>query len=251
VASGAGRLCCGEFVTGPREDGVDSENQQGMSVPTDPEELAKLVHSRPWFHTMDLGDGIVTPGVDNTPDRVDLMGFPDSLAGKSVLDIGSYDGYFAFEAERRGASRVLATDWQCWNLEGMGDGVGFEIARAALHSRVEKLPIGVEDISPQTVGVFDVVLFLGVLYHAQDPMQYLRNVFSVCQETVILETHFDGSDYDRPMMVFYPKDTLMGDPSNFWGPNPACVEHMLYEVGFRRVEFISTHLDRLVVHAHR
>jgi tRNA (mo5U34)-methyltransferase len=230
---------------------VDSETQQGLRVPTDPEELAKLVHGRPWFHTIDLGNGIVTPGEDNTPARVDMMGFPESFAGKTVLDVGSYDGYFAFEAERRGAARVLATDWQCWNLEGMGDGMGFDIAHAALRSGVEKKPIGVEDISPQEVGVFDVVLFLGVLYHAQDPMRYLRNVLSVCRETLILETLFDGDDYDRPMMVFYPKDSLGGDPSNFWGPNTACVEAMLYEVGFSRVEFVSKRLHRLVMHAHR
>jgi tRNA (mo5U34)-methyltransferase len=132
----------------------------------------------------------------------------------------------------------------------MGDGQGFDIAHAALRSRVEKQSIGVEDISPQTVGIFDVVLFLGVLYHAQDPMHYLRNVYSVCRETLILETHYDGIDYDRPMMVF-PKDSLAGDPSNFWGLNPLCVEAMLYEVGFGRVEFISKNVSRLVMHARR
>lgn len=193
----------------------------------------------------------MTPGVDNTPSRVEMMGLPRSLAGKTVLDVGTYDGYFAFEAERRGAARVVASDSVCWTLVGMGDGRGFDIAHDALGSRVEKRLISVEDISPDTVGLFDVVLFLGVLYHAQDPMQYLRNVHSVCRETLVVETYYDGADYDRPMMVFYPKDTLEGDPSNFWGPNPACVEAMLLEVGFRTVKFVGKNINRLVMHAHR
>jgi hypothetical protein len=84
-----GGLCCDEFVSGQTEDRVDTESEEVLSAPTDPEKLAQLVHSRPWFHTIDLGNGIVTPGEDNTPARVDMMGFPESVAGKSVLDIGS------------------------------------------------------------------------------------------------------------------------------------------------------------------
>lgn len=227
------------------------DQSRALEASSDRERVIELVQSRRWFHSIDLGNGIVTPGIDNTSSRVEMMGFPDSFAGKSVLDVGSYDGYFAFEAERRGAARVVASDWFCWNLEGMGDGTGFDIAHAALGSTVEKHAIAVEDLSPQTVGVFDVVLFLGVLYHAQDPMRYLRNVVSVCRETLILETHYDGVDYDRPMMVFYPNDTLNHDPSNFWGPNPACVEAMLYEVGFRKVAFVGKNSNRIVMHAYR
>jgi tRNA (mo5U34)-methyltransferase len=230
---------------------VGLDHSAALNESVDRERLIELIHNRSWFHTIDLGHGIITPGIDNTPSRVEMMGFPDSFAGKSVLDVGSYDGYFAFEAERRGAARVVASDWFCWNLEGMGDGTGFEIAHAALNSKVEKHAIAVEDISPQTVGVFDIVLFLGVLYHAQDPMRYLRNVFSVCRETLILETHYDGTDYDRPMMVFYPNDTLNDDPSNYWGPNLACIEAMLYEVGFRKVQFVAKNSNRVVMHASR
>ena len=68
---------------------------------------------------------------------------------------------------------------------------------------------------------------------------------------MIVETHTDGEDYERPMMVFYPGETLAGDPSNFWGPNKACVVAMLQEVGFRDVEVITEVGSRLVLHAHR
>jgi tRNA (mo5U34)-methyltransferase len=111
--------------------------------------------------------------------------------------------------------------------------------------------IPVEDISPETLGMFDYVLFLGVLYHAEDPIRYLRNVFSVCRGTTIVETHVDGLEYDRPMMVFYPGATLNDDSTNYWGPNRQCVFEMLYEVGYSRVDLVHESGDRLTVHAHR
>ena len=214
------------------------------------DELRSKVFSRPWFHRIDLGNGTVTPGVDDSPSKLKLMHIPDDLTGKSLLDIGAYDGFFSFEAERRGASRVLATDQYCWQSTGMGDGEGFKIAHKALASRVEAKLITVEDISPATVGMFDVVLFLGVLYHAPDPLRYLRVARSVCKEMLILETHLDALDYTRPAMVFYPGATLNNDPSNFWGPNPSCVAEMLKEVGFSRLTFFPPwHASRVVVHA--
>jgi tRNA (mo5U34)-methyltransferase len=226
--------------------------QLPQSAPSevDADKLRAKVLSRPWFHRIDLGHGIVTPGVDDSPSKLKLMHIPDDLTGKTLLDIGAYDGFFSFEAERRGASRVLATDKFCWQSTGMGDGAGFKIAHAALGSRVESKMIAVEDISPATVGTFDVVLFLGVLYHSPDPLRYLRVAKSVCKEMLILETHLDALDYSRPAMVFYPGATLNNDPTNFWGPNPACVAEMLKEVGFSRLTFFPPwHASRVVVHA--
>jgi tRNA (mo5U34)-methyltransferase len=213
--------------------------------------LRELVAARLWFHRIDLGDGIVTPGVDDSSTKLQWIGLPEDLTGQSVLDIGSYDGFFAFEAERRGASRTAACDYFCWTLPGMGDGRGFDIAHQALGSKVEKHVMRVEEISPERLGMFDVILFLGVLYHAPDPLRYLRNVYSVCRNQLILETHIDAVDDPRPVMVFYPGDSLNKDPSNFWGPNPACVAAMLKEVGFSRVEEVGIRGERLVVHAFR
>src|SRR5471032_474924 len=88
-----------------------------------------------WYQTIDLGHGIVTPGVDDTPLRLDRLDIPASLTGQTVLDIGAWDGFFSFEAERRGAARVLATDWYAWHGVGWGTNqgkAGFELAHAAL-----------------------------------------------------------------------------------------------------------------------
>jgi tRNA (mo5U34)-methyltransferase len=213
--------------------------------------LSTLVAGRSWFHTIDLGGGVTTPGVDDSWSKLQLVRFPESLDGKTVLDVGAFDGYFSFESERRGAAHVVAADEFCWSRPGdpMTDGRGFDIAHWALQSRVEKRRIPVEDISPETVGVFDIVLFLGVLYHSPDPLGYLRNVRSVCREQLILETHVDALDQERPMMVFYPGTTLNGDASNHWGPNRQCVVDMLHEVGFRRVELVSHAGARMAFHA--
>ncbi len=209
-------------------------------TPEEAERLCQRVASRPWFHTIDLGDGIVTPGYDHSPTKIGYLGLPERLDGLSVLDIGAYDGYFSFECERRGAARVVAADHFCWTYGGMASKDGFDIAKAALGSRVEDKLIPVEEISPESVGVFDVVLFLGVLYHAPDMVRYLRMVRSVCRGRVILETEIDAEDYPLPAAVFYPGNSLNNDASNFWGPNMACVEAMLREVGFKRVERFCT-----------
>jgi tRNA (mo5U34)-methyltransferase len=171
------------------------------------------------------------------------------MTGLTVLDIGTFNGWFAFEAERRGAARVVANDHFVWNRDPRSR-AAFEFAREILGSEVEVLELPVEELSPQTAGTFDLVLFLGVLYHAQDPMRYLRVCRSVCSGTTIVETHVDALDYDRPAMVFYPGDALGADPTNHWGPNPAAVEAMLIEVGYARVRALPPWMpDRHTVHA--
>lgn len=215
-----------------------------------PDELQRRVLARPWYHTIDLGHGIVTPGYEQTPEKLKHLHIPADLSGRTVLDIGAFDGFFSFEAERRGAARVLATDHYCWVRSGMASKLGFDIAHEALNSKVESKIIRVEDLSPQTVGTFDLVLFLGVLYHSTDPFGYLQRVRSVCSGMAIIETHIDGLDYPRPVTVFYPRDTLNGDATNKWGPNLAAVRFMLEEVGFSRVQMFEPYSpNRVVAHA--
>jgi len=204
------------------------------------DELRRRVTEIQWFHVIDLGNGIVTPGVEKTTARkLETLGMPEDLTGKSVLDIGAWDGFFSFEAERRGARQVLAVDHFCWGGAGWGTKAGFDLAREALGSRVEDREIDVLDISPDNTGVFDVVLFLGVLYHMRHPLLALEKVSAVTGGMLILETHIDLKRLNRPAMAFYPGDELLGDPTNWCGPNEACVISMLKDVGFKRVQLYS------------
>ncbi|HYU93774.1 MAG TPA: methyltransferase domain-containing protein [Actinomycetota bacterium] len=189
-----------------------------------------------WYHTIDLGHGLVTPGIDDTPRRVAQLELPSNLSGKTVLDIGAWDGAFSFECERRGAARVLATDSFCWSGEGWGTKDGFEFARKALHSKVEDLDVDVLELSPEVIGTFDVVLFVGVLYHMRHPLLALERVASVTEQLLILDTHVAALDFRKPAMVFYPDAELNNDSTNWWGPNPPAVEAMLGTVGFSRFE---------------
>jgi tRNA (mo5U34)-methyltransferase len=205
-----------------------------------------------WYHQIDLGDGIVTPGVDDTASRMAPLELPFDLSGKSVLDIGAWDGVFSFEAERRGADRVLATDSYCWSGEGWGTKDGFLTARRILGSGVEDVEIDVMDLSPERVGTFDLVMFVGVLYHLRHPLLALERVASVTGDQLILDTHTAMTEEPAPAMRFYPGTELNDDPTNWWGPNPPAVEAMLRDVGFSRIEQKhprETRKGRLILHA--
>ncbi|OFW57285.1 MAG: hypothetical protein A2V52_08555 [Actinobacteria bacterium RBG_19FT_COMBO_54_7] len=210
-----------------------------MSLKEEMPELKAEVESFDWWHTIDLGDGIVTPGRDNSPRKLERLRLPDDLTGKSVLDIGAWDGFFSFEAERRGASRVLAVDSYAWNGSTWGSKRGFELAREALGSNVEDSEMEVLDLSPSTIGTFDVVLFLGVLYHMRYPLLTLKKISDITRELLILETVVDLLSIRRPAMAIYPEGVLYGDISNWNGINPAGLEAMLKEVGFSRVEVVQ------------
>jgi tRNA (mo5U34)-methyltransferase len=204
----------------------------------DNKDLRARVDAIKWYHTIDFGNGVVSRGMDNSPDKLLRLKLPASFAGKAVLDIGAWDGFFSFEAERRGASRVLAADSFAWT--GGVDGVskaGFELAHAHFGSRVESRTLDVLDLAPDKVGTFDVVFFLGVLYHMRHPLLALERVASVAKELLVLETLVDMLNVSRPAMAFYPGAELSRDPTNWIGPNPAAVEGMLRTVGFTRFEY--------------
>jgi len=203
------------------------------------EELKRRVADIRWYHSIDLGSGIVTPGVNQTPRQLRSLRLPDDLSGRSVLDVGAWDGFFAFEAERRGAKSVLAVDSFSWSGPGWGTKAGFELARDVLQSKVEDKEIDVLDLSPATVGTFDLVLFLGVLYHMRHPMLALERVASVTERQLIVETHVDLISVRRPAVAFYPETELYDDPSNWFAPNPGALVSMLREVGFDRIEVVK------------
>lgn len=160
--------------------------------------------------------------------------FLQPVAGKSVLDIGAWDGFFSFEAERRGARRVLATDHFCWSGPGWGTKAGFDYVHGRLESSVESLDVDVFDLDPVKLGTFDMTFFFGVLYHLKDPFGGLEKAAAMTSETLIVETHIDMDDQPEPVMRYYLGAELNTDATNFWGPNTACVEAMLRELGFTR-----------------
>jgi tRNA (mo5U34)-methyltransferase len=202
-------------------------------------DLARQAAAIRWYHTIDLGGGVVTNGVDETPVRLARLDLPQSLDGLTVLDIGAWDGFFSFEAERRGASRVVAADYFSWHGEGWGSKAGFELARRTFGSKVEDIDIDVMDLSPERVGQFDVVFFLGVLYHLRHPLLALERVAAVTRRLLILETVVDMVGIGRPAAAFYPGRELNNDPTNWWAPNVPALHAMLNAVGFDGVRTVT------------
>jgi tRNA (mo5U34)-methyltransferase len=202
-------------------------------------DLRSQVADLRWYHTIDLGNGVVTKGIDDTPVRLARLDLPASFAGQTVLDIGAWDGFFSFEAERRGAARVVASDYYSWHGQGWGSKAGFELARKTLTSKVEDVDIDVMDLSPDRVGVFDVVFFLGVLYHLRHPLLALERVASVTRKLLIVETVIDMVGVGRPALAFYPDRELNNDPTNWYAPNLPALEAMLRSAGFQQTRIVE------------
>jgi tRNA (mo5U34)-methyltransferase len=191
-----------------------------------------------WFHQIDLGGGIVTPGVDHSAKKLQSLRLPP-LAGKTVLDIGANNGFFSFAAERAGARRVVAVE-PAWIGTGDPTKAAFDLAYEALGSSVEAEALNLFDLSPENLGTFDVVLFLGVLYHLRDPLLALERVAPLTHDLLVVETLVDAMWSARPVAAFYPgEDVMPGDPSNWWGPNPPALVGMLHACGFAEVELIG------------
>ena len=191
-----------------------------------------------WFHSLDLGSGLLAPGqitLEGLRTWLDWMHFPDDLTGQTFLDLGSWDGFYAFEAEQRGAARVLATDWFCWRGAGWGNKEGFLLAREILRSKVEDMDIDIMAVCPERVGLFDVVLFSGMLYHMRDPIKAIQNAASVCKNHLIIETAVGLEDVEKPAMAYLPR-VAGQDQSNYWRPNPPLVKLWLQELGFKTIE---------------
>jgi tRNA (mo5U34)-methyltransferase len=149
-----------------------------------------------WYHTLELPGRVVTPGWFDLRPIVDRLPWPD-LRGKRCLDVATYDGFFAFEMERRGAAEVIATDipdhedwdWPAAARAASGPalatmagvkGGGFEAARAALGSQVQKRVISAYHLEPDAIGQFDFVVCGSLMLHLRDPVRALEGIRSVC-----------------------------------------------------------------------
>jgi tRNA (mo5U34)-methyltransferase len=203
------------------------------------EALRREVDRIKWYHQIDLGHGLITPGVDNSAKKLSRLNLPERLDGQTVLDVGAWDGFFSFEAERRGAKRVLATDSFSWNGGTWGSKEGFLLARSALNSSVEDLGMDVLELDPEKIGTFDVVFLLGVLYHMRHPLLALEKVASVTKGCVIIETVSGFLWCRKPVIPFYLGAELNRDPSNWCAPNPPAVVALLRAAGFREIVVVA------------
>jgi tRNA (mo5U34)-methyltransferase len=211
--------------------------------------LQERVDANPlWYHTIELSPGVVTPGWFDLRAIVDRMPWPD-VRGLRCLDVGTYDGFLAFELERRGAAEVVALDigrHEDWDwpaeLRARGPehlaqlagpkGNGFEIAREVLGSEVELVVASVYELAPERVGTFDLVVCGSLLLHLRDPVGALAAIRGVCDggaflsaEQVSLGLNLLGRR--QPLVRVGPGERL-----HWWVPNAAAHARMIEAAGF-------------------
>ncbi|WP_198157713.1 class I SAM-dependent methyltransferase [Methylobacterium nodulans] len=163
--------------------------------------MAEAVARINWYHTLDLGEGLVTPGFYDHRGILPLYGLPERLDGMRVLDIACFDGFWSFEFERRGAAEVIALDIRSareldlpWRLrETMTEaeldrpfGEGFRLAHEVLGSAVKHTHCNVYDLSPERLGRFDFVHCGDLLLHLRDPARALYNIRRVTRGTAMI-----------------------------------------------------------------
>jgi tRNA (mo5U34)-methyltransferase len=214
---------------------------------------ARLRELGDWFHNMDLG------GIQTAPHHflgdypsIKWKGFahsiPSDLRGKSVLDIGCNGGFYSIEMKKRGADRVVAIDSDERYLN-----------QARFAAEVNGLAIDFRQLSIYDVAQlgerFDIVLFMGVLYHLRHPLFALDLLYDhVVADKLIFQSLLRGSTDVFPVQEDYPfseekmfdqpgypkmhfvEQRYSGDPTNWWIPNRACVEAMLRSSGFDIVD---------------
>lgn len=238
----------------------------------DLKELQEKVKAIPyWYHRIELPGGIVTPGW--APIDAERYCIPKDLTGKRVLDIGAWDGYWTWEALKRGASEVVAIDdfsdglganvdrsrkWETFDL--CREAFGFTLPVRTPSGRfirwanangqqVMAYEVSVYDLTPEMfAGMFDVVFFFGTIYHLKHPLLALERIASVCGGSLYIETaSLDeyspyrggvgrGFNQNEVVMEFYPEAQYGANPSNWWAPTLECLGAMMRSVGFQDIE---------------
>jgi tRNA (mo5U34)-methyltransferase len=221
------------------------ELPQTRRIPDDPdfpprpiEDLPKKVGDLFWWHSINLGGGIVTPGHKSRYEisrEAEAIFAPLTLRDRSVVDIGAWNGGFTVEAKRRGAARMLAVDHYTWAHPDFRGKETFDLVTRRLGIDVETKLLDIQTATAADLGRWQVVLFLGVFYHLFNPISALQVLAETTEEVLVLETHLDLEDLPQPAMVFYPGRELGGDPTNWWAPNRAGMEALLRAVGFEKV----------------
>jgi len=207
-------------------------------------QLVNEVNKLQWWHTIDLGNGVVTPG-KYPPSGINLKAFDQiDFTGKRVLDIGCWDGLWSFEAEKRGAAEVYATD--DISQRTFHSTRTFDVAKDILQSRVQYFPETPIEAVPNLGVKFDIVLFLGVYYHLRDPLRALGILRSVLNDGGLIVVEGPVSSYSRrkTSATFLYSDTSRSDPSNWWLPSLTCLEEWI-ESSFFRKKATYTHINKV------
>ena len=232
---------------------------------TQDEIVAGLKILEPWFHRIDLGDGIFTKTESVMGEPVDhprqtweviQRCLPADLTGKSVLDVGCNGGFYCVEAKRRGAARVLGVDGQRQHVRQA------LFVRKVLGLDLEFRRFSVYDLDPATIGLFDITLALGLVYHLKHLVHALERLYSVTRELLIVESAIIPPEQTPPSFVqslgeirqtlhplFYAENSPQAKEQvyNWFLPSPDALRALLINTGFAGVSIFDVTRDRAVL----
>ncbi len=219
------------------------------------EELREKVEAIPyWYHRIELPEGIVTPGW--APINPSIYRIPSDLSGKRILDIGAWDGFWTFEAIKRGAKEVVAID----NFSDYAGKLSsndrsawepFDLCRSVLgysEDICKRTEISIYDLTEEKLGLFDIVFFFGTIYHLRYPLLALDRISAICRHEIYVESAIihDYSPYNgglrhgypgkQMIMEFYPINQYGNNESNWWVPTLYCLMNMAIATGFKKAD---------------
>lgn len=220
----------------------------GKDTPEYRERVARTAPFR-WYHTIDLGYSATTPGVFDHRPILHEYPIPERLDGKRVLDVATYDGFWAFEFEKRGAAEVVALDVDCFEQldlppavrAGMTKeelakktGERFAIAKDILGSKVRREVCNVYDLSPERLGTFDFVFCGDLLLHLMNPNKALQNIRKVTTGVALIVEYYNAT---------LPLNTTayMGGHHEcvWWQYSYGALEQMIKDAGFSKVDCVN------------
>jgi tRNA (mo5U34)-methyltransferase len=204
---------------------------------------------RRWYHCIEVSPGVVTPGLFDLRPIVDRLPWPQ-VRGLRCLDVGTSDGFLAFELERRGAGEVVAVDLAAheqWDWEshmgahgprylravaGPSMGDGFRVAHALRGSAVRPESVSAYDLAPSAIGSFDVVVCGSLLLHLRDPLRALAAIRSVCRGVLLCTNQVDLERSVGPRRAPLVRLDGTSGITQWWIPNAAGQRQMLAAAGF-------------------
>ena len=228
---------------------------EGELVRSGPMRVAERAQEISWYHTLELGEGCVTEGMFDLRPLVDRYGLPERMEGMRALDVGTWDGFWAFEMERRGAEVVAldldddrALDYPANRrptaFPDAPRSSGFRLAREALGSSVERVDCSIYDARPEELGTFDLVFCGSVIIHLRDQVLALERIAGLCRGTFVSVEAYDRLTDLLPFPVARYRAHREAAVV-FWEPNVRAWKAMLRTSGFARVE----ELDRFDLRA--
>jgi tRNA (mo5U34)-methyltransferase len=201
-----------------------------------------------WFHTFALnGAGVYTPGIARDH-RYRLQAIPEDLAGARVLDVGTFDGFYAFLAERRGAARVVALDneqYVDWIASRFGiqlePAAGFRAIAQLLGSRVEYRRL--DALEAERLGeTFDLIFCCGILHRVEAPLTLLHGLRACLAPggRILLETYGAPGEPEAPCVFVHEHgDVYARDDAVYWGFSPASLDRLGRLAGLRGFELVD------------